>query len=352
MKIREKIATMLFGLSVLAAIPAFAAEETAGQARSSESTETLPIPSKTGKNLDVHEHDVSVEGNSRRSKTLDRCGHFSLALSGGGARGAAHVGVLKVLEREGLKPSFVCGTSIGALIGGLYASGVPVSKIEELVLTGELGKAFFPVSKSLQVIKYGIPYIAARSILLKPQIGLYSGVSLAKFVERNLPNGITRIEEMPIRFACCAVDVTTAKQVWMSTGNIGEAIRASNTYPGLFRPMRLGEHVLIDGGIRSNLPTGLAEAKGPSTVVAVRLQAHLQRVNPKEFDTVLDYGERISSIMLSESEDKELGNADILIEPALPWMRMNSYHEKELRAAIKAGEDAANKMLPQLMCPD
>lgn len=273
---------------------------------------------------------------------------FALTLAGGGARGAAHVGVLKVLEREGLRPDFVCGSSIGAMIGGLYAAGVPIVDIEKLVVSGDLGKAFFPINRKVQVFTYGVPYSLARTILIHPQIGLYSGKSLSKFVSKNLPAGIVNIEDMPIPFAAAATDLLTTKAVWLSKGSIADAIRASNSAPGFFRPFKVGEHVLVDGGVRANLPTEIAEAQGAPLVVAVRLQAHLARVDQKKYDTFLDYGDRLSSILLAEIESNAVNKADVIIEPKMPWMRMSSFHEKEMKEAITAGEVAATKMLPQI----
>ncbi|CAN5379044.1 hypothetical protein BH10CYA1_BH10CYA1_20850 [soil metagenome] len=273
---------------------------------------------------------------------------FALTLAGGGARGAAHIGVLKVLEAEGIRPDFVAGSSIGAMIGGLYAAGVPVSEIERLALSGELKKAYFPSNRKLQTVSYFGPYFLARAVLIHPQIGLFSGKSLAKFVEKHLPKGVTNLEQMPIPFSCAAVDLTTTRAVWLSKGSIADAIRASNSAPGFFRPVKVGEQTLVDGGVRANLPTEIAAAKGAPRVVAVRLQAYLEKVNQKEYDTMMDYGDRISSILLSEIENKAADKADILIEPKVSYMKMSSFKKKELAAAIQSGEIAARKMLPQI----
>ncbi len=296
--------------------------------------------------------DESARGQTSAAVAVERAQRpapkFALTLAGGGARGAAHVGVLKVLEREGLRPDFVCGNSIGAMIGGLYAAGVPVSEIERLVLSGDFRKAFFPHNRKLKTITYGAKYSLARLLLFKPGIGIYSGKSLSNFVEKNLPEGVTNIENMPIQFAASAVDLLTTKTVWLTKGGIGEAIRASNSVPGFFRPVKVGEQVLVDGGLRANLPTEIAEAHGAPIVVAVRLQAYLEPVNQKEYDTILDYGDRLTSILLAEAETRGASKADVVIQPNLPWMRITTYRTKELEMAIKEGEAAATKMLPQL----
>ncbi|RTL37740.1 MAG: hypothetical protein EKK48_23950 [Candidatus Melainabacteria bacterium] len=273
---------------------------------------------------------------------------FALTLAGGGARGAAHIGVLKVLDAEGIKPDFVAGNSIGAMIGGLYAAGVPVAEIERLALSGELKKAYFPSNRKLQSATYFGPYFLARAVLIHPQIGLYSGRSLSKFVAKHLPPGLTNIEQMPIPFSCAAVDLTTTRAVWLSKGSIADAIRASNSAPGFFRPVKVGEQTLVDGGVRANLPTEIAEAEGAPAVVAVRLQAYLEKVDQKEYDTMMDYGDRITSILLSEIENKAVDKADIIIEPKVAYMKMSSFNRDEMAAAIKSGEIAARQALPKI----
>lgn len=273
---------------------------------------------------------------------------FALTLAGGGARGAAHIGVLKVLEAEGLRPDFVAGNSVGAMIGGLYAAGVPVSEIERLALSGELKKAYFPSYRKVQAVTYFGPYALARAVLIHPQIGLYSGKSLSKFVSKHLPQGVTNMEQTPIPFSCAAVDLTTTKAVWLSKGSIADAIRASNSAPGFFRPVKVGEQVLVDGGVRANLPTEIAEAKGAPAVVAVRLQAYLEKVDQKQYDTIMDYGDRITSILLAEIENKAVDKADIIIEPKIAYMKMSSFNRDEMAAAIKQGEIAARKALPKI----
>ena len=155
---------------------------------------------------------VTHHGDSVKAMMSEHTG-LALTLAGGGARGAAHIGVLKVLEAAGIRPDVIVGNSIGAMIGGLYAAGVPVSEIERLALSGELEKAYFPNNRKVQSVLYCGPYALARAVLIHPQIGLFSGKSIAKFVNKHLPKGITKIEDMPIRFAAAAVDLTTTRAV-------------------------------------------------------------------------------------------------------------------------------------------
>jgi len=320
------------------------------QANAGDANLSVPSSSTVPNGTAVNQSEGSTVNNDHNQlrPLASRRSGLALTLAGGGARGAAHIGVLKVLETEGIRPDFIVGSSIGAMIGGLYAAGVPVSEIERLTLSGELKKAYFPSNRRAQAVSYFGPYLLARTVLIHPQIGLYSGRSISKFVDKHLPKGITRIEDMPIPFSAAAVDLTTTKAVWLSKGSIADAIRASNSAPGFFRPVKVGEQVLVDGGVRANLPTEVAEAPGAPAVMAVRLQAYLEKVDQKEYDTVMDYGDRVSSILLSEIENNAVNRADILIEPKIPWMKMSSFKREELKSAIEAGEIAARKALPKI----
>lgn len=172
-----------------------------------------------------------------------------LALGSGGARGAAHVGVLKVLEREGIKVSAIAGTSIGAMVGGAYAAGVPLSRIEEEWLTTsrrKLLRSFLPTF---------------------PRTGLSSGAGLRRYLREIL--GDVRIEELPIPFAAVATDLDTGEAVVLRSGPLVEAIRASTAIPGVFQPVRWEGRLLVDGGMVEPLPVRVCRELGADIVIAV-----------------------------------------------------------------------------------
>lgn len=274
---------------------------------------------------------------------------LALTLAGGGSRGAAHIGVLKVLEREGIKPDFIAGSSIGGMIGALYASGLSAAQIEKLALNGELKKAYFPLPQKVQSFIYSIRYGLCRMVLIHPKIGLYSGDSIAKFVEKQLPKGVENFEDLKIPFAVAAVNLVDTKPVWMSKGKISTAVRASNTVPFIYRPIGPKDGAqLVDAGIRDNLPTDIADAIGSPLVVAVKLHSYLEKVPLKEFDTNFDYADRITSIFMAEIENKGVSKADVLIEPKVQFMNMQSFNKKEMSKAIAVGEQAAEQALPEI----
>lgn len=274
---------------------------------------------------------------------------LALTLAGGGARGAAHIGVLKVLEAEGIKPDFIAGSSVGAIVGSLYAAGLPASRIEEIILSKDFKRAFFPIPRQLKIFLYGIKYTAVVGLTpFSPLPGLYSGKSLAKFVRKHLPEGVENMEDLKIPFAATAVNLVNTKAVWMTKGSIAEAVRASSSVPFVYRPVKVNGARLVDGGLRTNLPTELAEAVGAPVVVAVKLHSYLEKVPEKDFNSVFEYGDRLISILMAEIENKAVADADVLVEPEVEYMNMDSFDKEDLAKAIAEGERAARKALPKI----
>lgn len=293
---------------------------------------------------------VSTENNvAKEAEHNGKRIRLALTLAGGGSRGAAHIGVLKVFEREGIKPDFITGSSIGAMIGCLYAAGLTPAQIEELALNGKLRKAYFPINKNIRAAIYSVPYFMARAVLLKPKIGIYTGKSISKFVDKNLPPGVENFEDLKIPLAITAINLVDTKPVWMSKGKLSQAVRASNTVPFMYKCMGPKDGPqLVDGGIRANLPTDIAGAVGAPLVVAVKLHSYLEKVSPKKFDTNTDLADRVTSILMAEVEAKGVGNADVLIEPEVQYMTMHSFDRESMARAIKAGEVAAEKQVAEI----
>lgn len=176
---------------------------------------------------------------------------IGLALGGGGARGWAHIGVLNALDEHGLKPDIVCGTSIGALVGGIYAAG----KVRELgEWVGNLGRR--------DVISLVDFTIGGGGV-----IGLRR---LMRLYREHL--GEPRIEDLDIPFAAVATDLEAWSEVWLRSGSLLSAIRASIAIPGIFTPVHLDGRWLMDGGVVNPVPVSLCRALGADLVIAVDLQ--------------------------------------------------------------------------------
>lgn len=174
---------------------------------------------------------------------------IGLALASGGARGSAHVGVLKVLERKGIPIYAIAGSSIGAMVGGAYAAGVPVERIEREWLDTDLPK----------VMRSFLPTF--------PRAGLSSGSELRKYLRALL--GDARIEELSIPFAAVACDIDTGEAVVLRRGPLADAMRASASIPGIFHPVRWEGRLLVDGGLIEPLPVRVCRELGADLVIGV-----------------------------------------------------------------------------------
>ena len=176
---------------------------------------------------------------------------IGLALGGGGARGWAHIGVLRALERAGIKPDVVCGTSVGALVGALALAG-RLDALEDWAL----GLNRFRLAGYLDFRVRG---------------GMISGNRLTAALREYL--GDLKIEELPVPFACVATDLLTGHEVWLRQGSVVEMLRASFSLPGLFAPVEVDGRWLVDGALVNPLPVSVCRAMGARVVIAVNLNA-------------------------------------------------------------------------------
>lgn len=173
----------------------------------------------------------------------------ALVLGGGASKGFAHVGVIKVLEQNGIVPDIIVGTSMGSLIGGFYASGMPVEEIEKQCVSLKF-KDFVDVNV-FNIIKQG----------------MVTGKKLIKFVDRLSNNAL--IENSKIKFACVSCDIKTGKEYVFREGKLSTALRASSAVPALFAPLKHKGMLLVDGGVVNNIPTSVAKSMGADYIISV-----------------------------------------------------------------------------------
>ena len=183
-----------------------------------------------------------------------RLPRIGLALGGGVARGWAHIGVLRALDRAGIRPDIVCGTSIGALVGGIHLAG----KLDVL-------ETWARSLTKLKIITYLDFQVAGG--------GMIGGNRLIGVMREHL--GKLAIEDLPVPYTCVATDLVTGHEVWLSRGNLVDALRASISLPGVFSPVELDERWLIDGALVNPLPVSVCRAMGAQLVIAVNLHADL-----------------------------------------------------------------------------
>ena len=244
----------------------------------------------------------------------------ALVLGGGGARGFAHVGVLKMLDAQGLKPDLIVGTSAGSVAGALYAAGYSGFDLQEMA---------FALDRAT---------IADWSMFGK---GLIRGEALQNFVNQSVKN--RPIEALDIPFACVATRVDTGQAVLFQRGNVGQAVRASSSVPGVFEPVVIGGAEYVDGGLVSPVPIRYARQLGADFVVAVDVSTP-----PANTATTgkLDLLMRSFEIMGQSIRAAELPQADVVIRPDLTGISSSNFESKQ--QAILQGERAALAAMPAI----
>lgn len=221
---------------------------------------------------------------------------IALVLGGGGARGLAHIGVLKVLDEEKIPIDMIVGTSVGALVGALYSAGEPVSRIETIGQSVDWNNLADVKGSSLV------------KLIIHEQ--LLSAEKLEHYLNDKI--GPKRFSDLPIPFACVATDLMSGERLIMRDGEVAIAARASATIPGIFAPVEYRHRFLVDGGIYDNLPTDVAKLLGADIVIAVAVQADISKHNVDNVFMTLTQAIYIQGRVLDEGRMKE---ADILIRP-------------------------------------
>ncbi len=183
---------------------------------------------------------------------------LAVVLGSGAARGLAHIGLLKVLEKKGIKPDIIVGSSMGAMIGGAYAAGLTATQLEEIACRTNWKK----------VVQILFPRRVRRD-------GLLDGDRVEEFLISLL--GEEDIEDLPLRFACVATDLLTGAEIVLNSGSLINAIRASISFPFLFQPVKIGEHYLIDGGVVNPVPVSVARLMGAQRVIACKVTPSVEQ---------------------------------------------------------------------------
>jgi NTE family protein len=282
-----------------------------------------------------------------------------LVLSGGGARGMAHIGVIKVLERERIPVDCIVGTSMGAVVGSLYASGLSATEIETQMRALDWNTMF--VDRIDRSVFTARRKAEDRSFLAKGGFGLrdgkvgvppslFEGQRLAVALRAALlPSAtIDRFDDLPIPYRAVGTDLETGDAVAMDQGDLVNAVRASMAVPGAFSPVSYGERSLIDGGVAMNLPVEVAQKWGARRIIAVDIAATL-----KTRDQLLDpfsiTDQMITALMQKESRRQRdrLGPRDVLIVPELVDLGSADF-AGGMDKGVALGEVATVAALPQL----
>jgi NTE family protein len=283
---------------------------------------------------------------------------IGLVLSGGGARGAAHIGVLKVLDELHLHVDAIAGTSMGAVVGGLYASGMSGRQIENLFTSVDWQDAFsdrprradlgFRRKQEDRDFLVNLP-LGVQGHRLQIPTGLIQGQKLTQLLRRaTLPVAdISRFDELPTRFRAVATDLESGAAVIMDSGDLTTALRASMSAPGFLAPVERDGRLLVDGGLVENLPIDVARSMGVDVLIVVDAGFPLQTRD--RLNSLTSVSNQSLAILVRRDVQRQratLGPRDLLLEPALG--QRNSYDFSAVPHSVQAGEDAARAVLAQL----
>jgi len=271
----------------------------------------------------------------------------ALALGGGGTRGAAHVGVLKVLTEAGIPIDCIVGTSMGAIVGGLYSAGVPLDDLMTRFEDGRLMKTFMTVPLSVRVVVAPI-MVLPRAFGHHPYDGLYKGNKFRKYLNNSVSEYERKIEELKIPFRAVVLNLVDGKPYALSEGNLGYALQASSAVPGLRKPVQIGDNLYVDGGVVANVPVSFAKELNPDIIIAVDVDERFDKVPLKTFTKIGSVSERVVTLQLANIDKQQCKDADILIHPNVDGIGLISTSKKEARQALEAGQKAAQEALPAI----
>jgi NTE family protein len=275
---------------------------------------------------DRHDIDVSIEPPRHVTPSEVPKPRVAVVLSGGAVRGFAHIGVLRVLEREGLRPDLVVGSSVGAIVGALYASGMPLRDIESFAARLDWGTLF--------------DFDPVRSLLGGFGLGLVKGKRFEAVLREALP---APMQAFPTRFAAVATDLNTGETVVLNHGDAPRALRASTAIPVVYEPVKSDGRLLGDGQITSPMPVAAARQLGAQVVIAVDVvypPQHSAMSNPFSvlFQTML--------ISTYRHLMNERAQADVVLSPVMVTSGQLGLGDRDW--VIRAGEFAAEQALPHL----
>lgn len=283
---------------------------------------------------------------------------IGLVLSGGGARGAAHVGVLKVLEEARVPVDCVAGTSMGAIVGGLYALGYSPAELEEVVRNIDWQAALRddPPRRALSFRRKQDDYdfladfsVGLRGGKLRFPRGLIQGQTLNLLLRElaGLRDTGLSFDDLPTPFRAIATDAVNGQMVVLGRGDIVAAMRASMSVPGVFAPVALDKHVLIDGGISNNLPVEVARAMGADIIIAVDISFPL--LLAADLESAIELSNQALTILMRRETDRQLRQLtgrDVTIVPDLGLLGSGDFAASP--GMIEPGAVATRAQLPRL----
>ena len=278
---------------------------------------------------------------------------LGLTLSGGGAKGIAHIGVLKVLEEEGIQPDFISGTSMGSIVGGLYAIGYSAKDLEKIAYLVNWEDYFNDdVPRNLKPIEYkdsgerfqfSFPIVDRKIQFPK---GFIRGAKMSMLLAQltGPAHNVDNFDDFDIPFRCLATNLVSGEGHVFDSGCLGDAMRASACIPTVFEPLEIDGNILVDGMIVRNLPVQEVRDMGAELIIAVDVGSGLS--SKEELTNVIGVLNQTSAFSMVKSTNEQRDMADVLIVPELKGMSPLDF--SNIDSLIRLGEDAARLMLPQI----
>jgi len=281
---------------------------------------------------------------------------IGLALSGGGARGIAHIGVIQVLEENGIRIERVAGTSMGSIVGGLYAAGYGTQTLTHMFEMFDWSDYFSNEPKRTSI------YVAEKETMQWPFFDLRFDGLKAK-IPSSLSSGQKIIsllswfalgpsyecgedfDRLPIPFRAVATDLKTGETVYLGHGNLARVLQASSTVPLLFAPIEWEGRLLVDGGLKNNLPVTIVREMGSDFVIAVAIDESMHK--PEELDNPLNIADQTTSILMRNLTALSKNLADFVISPDMEQFSSNKF--SNIDEIIEQGRVAAHNALPSLL---
>lgn len=300
--------------------------------------------------LFVWVHDAKASGDSLPANRRPVLG---LVLSGGGAKGFAHVGVLKVLTQAGLHFDYVGGTSMGSIIASLYALNYHPDTIAAIIraqdwdatMNDRIPRAYIPIEERHNSDRFILTFpIVERKVKFKE--GLVAGQLVDLLLAKYLSPAYTvkRFSDLPIPFLCIATNLENGSSVVLNEGLLQDAVRASMSIPSFFYPVTLDGRLLVDGGVVNNFPVQEVRKAGAEYIIGVDVQTGLHSAD--RLNSMFSILEQVTSFYRQSANERAVELTDIYIKPDLAGFDMMSFPQYE--AIMRRGEEAALKLLPKL----
>jgi NTE family protein len=282
----------------------------------------------------------------------------ALVLSGGGARGLAHIGVIRELERMRIPVDCIVGTSMGGVVGGVYAAGMPIAEMEQTTLAIDWTRAFQdrPDRLAMRARRkkdenghFALPEFGVRNGEVVSPAGVIYGQNLSEVLNHLTRRaiGIQRFEQFPIPFKTVATDIATGHRVLLDSGPLPAALRATMSVPTVMAPVEVDDKLLIDGGLVDNLPVSTGRALCGDVVVAVNLGTPL--LTRKEIGSAVSVGLQMVNILTEQNVRASLAMlspGDVLVSPVLDALTSGSFDQAQ--PLFRAGEAAVRSVAAQL----